>query len=118
LARFGGRRHRRDCGRDAGSAGETAGLAGPAIGPEAFEVGDEVRAAFLALDAGNAACFRPSPAGRWLADIYELARQQLHGLGVAAVYGGEFCTFNDPARFFSYRREYRTGRMATLIGLD
>ena len=91
---------------------------GPAIGPEAFEVGDEVRAAFLALDAGNAACFRPSPAGRWLADIYELARQQLHGLGVAAVYGGEFCTFNDPARFFSYRREYRTGRMATLIGLE
>ncbi len=91
---------------------------GPAIGPEAFEVGDEVLAAFLALDVGNAACFRPSPAGRWLADIYELARRQLRGLGIAAVYGGGFCTFNEPARFFSYRREHRTGRMATLIGLD
>ena len=91
---------------------------GPAIGPEAFEVGDEVRVAFLALDAGNAVCFRPSPAGRWLADVYELARRQLRGLGVAAVYGGGFCTFNEPARFFSYRREHRTGRMATLIGLD
>ena len=98
------------------SAGLLAWL-GPAIGLEAFEVGDEVRAAFLALDAGNAACFRPSPAGRWLADIYALARRQLRGLGVAAVYGGEFCTFNDSARFFSYRREGKTGRMATLIGL-
>lgn len=91
---------------------------GPAIGPEAFEVGDEVRTAFLALDAGNAACFRSSPAGRWMADIYELARRQLRRLGIAAVYGGEFCTFNESARFFSYRREHRTGRMATLIGLD
>lgn len=99
------------------SAGLLAWL-GPAIGPEAFEVGDEVRAVFLALDAGNAACFRPSPAGRWLADIYALARRQLRGLGVAAVYGGKFCTFNDSARFFSYRREGKTGRMATLIGLD
>ncbi|HRD50923.1 MAG TPA: peptidoglycan editing factor PgeF [Candidatus Contendobacter sp.] len=99
------------------SAGLLAWL-GPAIGPEAFEVGDEVRAAFLALDVGNAACFRPSPAGRWLADIYALARRQLRGLGVAAVYGGEFCTFSDSARFFSYRREGKTGRMATLIGLD
>ncbi|MEZ5600118.1 MAG: laccase domain-containing protein [Candidatus Competibacteraceae bacterium] len=60
----------------------------------------EVRAAFLALDAGNAACFRPSPAGRWLADLYELARRQLRGLGVSAVYGGEFCTFSRPERFF------------------
>ncbi len=91
---------------------------GPAIGPDAFEVGEEVRAAFLALDAGNAACFRPSPAGRWLADLYELARRQLRGLGVSAVYGGEFCTFSEPERFFSYRRENRTGRMASLIWLD
>lgn len=90
---------------------------GPAIGPEAFEVWDEVRAVFLALDAGNAACFRPSLAGRWLADIYELARRQLRGLGIAAVYGGGFCTFNDSARFFSYRRESQTGRMATVIEL-
>ncbi|MDG4550150.1 MAG: peptidoglycan editing factor PgeF [Candidatus Contendobacter sp.] len=90
---------------------------GPAIGPDAFEVGAEVRAAFLALDAGNVACFRPSPAGRWLADLYELARRQLQGLGVSVVYGGEFCTFGEAERFFSYRRESRTGRMATLIWL-
>ena len=91
---------------------------GPAIGPDAFEVGEEVRAAFLALDAGNAACFRLSPAGRWLADLYELARRQLRGLGVSAVYGGSCCTFSEPERFFSYRRENRTGRMASLIWLD
>ncbi len=91
---------------------------GPAIGPAAFEVGEEVRAAFLELDADNAGCFRLSPAGRWLADLYELARRQLRRLGVAAIYGGEFCTFSEPERFFSYRRENRTGRMATLIWLD
>ncbi len=90
---------------------------GPAIGPEAFEVGDEVRAAFLAMDADYGDCFRPSPAGRWSADIYALARRQLRGLGVTAVYGGGFCTFNEPERFFSYRRDHQTGRMATLIGL-
>lgn len=90
---------------------------GPAIGPDAFEVGEEVRAAFLALDVGSAGCFRPSPAGRWLADLYALARRQLRRLGVTAIYGGEFCTFSDPKRFFSYRRENPTGRMATLIWL-
>lgn len=91
---------------------------GPAIGPEAFEVGEEVRAAFVELDAGNAVCFRPSPAGRWLADIYELARRQLRGLGISEIYGGDFCTFSEPERFFSYRRELRTGRMASLIWLE
>ena len=90
---------------------------GPAIGPDAFEVGKEVRAAFLALDAGSAGCFRPSPAGRWLADIYALAQRQLRGLGVREIYGGGYCTFGEPERFFSYRRENRTGRMATLIWL-
>lgn len=90
---------------------------GPAIGPTAFEVGEEVRAAFLDLDADNAMCFQPSPAGRWLADLYELARRQLRRLGVTALYGGECCTFSEPERFFSYRRESRTGRMATLIWL-
>jgi polyphenol oxidase len=88
---------------------------GPAIGPTAFEVGAEVRAAFLALDAGDAGCFQPSPAGRWLADLYELARRQLRRLDVSAIYGGDCCTFNEPERFFSYRRESRTGRMATVI---
>lgn len=91
---------------------------GPAIGPEAFEVGEEVREAFMALDAGNAVCFQPSPAGRWLADLYELARRQLRGLGISATYGGESCTFSEPKRFFSYRREARTGRMASLIWLQ
>jgi YfiH family protein len=91
---------------------------GPAIGPDAFEVGAEVRVAFLTLDAGNAVCFRLSPAGRWLADIYELARRQLRALGVSAIHGGEFCTFGQPERFFSYRRQNPTGRMASLIWLE
>lgn len=91
---------------------------GPAIGPDAFEVGEEVRAAFLALDAGNIASFCPSPAGRWLADLCGLARRQLQRLGVTEIYGGDCCTFSDPARFFSYRREQQTGRMASLIWLD
>ena len=90
---------------------------GPAIGSAAFEVGEEVRAAFLKLDADNAGCFQPSPAGRWLADIYALARRQLRRLGVPAIYGGVCCTFSEPERFFSYRREHRTGRMANLIWL-
>lgn len=91
---------------------------GPAIGPAAFEVGAEVRAAFLALDAGNIVCFQPSPAGRWLADLYALARRQLQGLGVRALYGGEHCTYSEPERFFSYRRASSTGRMASLIWLE
>lgn len=90
---------------------------GPAIGPNAFEVGEEVRAAFLALDRDCGDCFRPSPAGRWLADLYQLARRQLQGLGVPTVHGGGWCTFSEPERFFSYRRDHRTGRMATLIWL-
>lgn len=90
---------------------------GPAIGPNAFEVGEEVRAAFLQVDAACSGCFQPSPAGRWLADLYGLARRQLAGLGVTAIYGGNFCTFSDSERFFSYRRESRTGRMASLIWL-
>lgn len=88
---------------------------GPAIGPAAFEVGEEVREAFLGADAGAAGCFRPSPAGRWLADLYGLARRRLHALGVEAIHGGGFCTYREPGRFFSYRRDGRTGRMAALI---
>ena len=90
---------------------------GPAIGPTAFEVGVEVMRAFLELDPGNSACFPPSPAGRWLADIYELARRQLRALGISAIYGGGWCTFSEQERFFSYRRDGRTGRMASLIWL-
>lgn len=88
---------------------------GPAIGPQAFEVGEEVRDAFLAADAGCGHAFRPSPQGRWLADIYALARRRLARAGVERVWGGDLCTFSEPERFFSYRRDGRTGRMASLI---
>ncbi len=91
---------------------------GPAIGPQAFEVGDEVRAAFVAADPGADAAFRPAGApGKWLADIYLLARRRLAALGVTAIHGGEGCTVAEPARFFSFRRDGATGRMASLIWL-
>lgn len=90
---------------------------GPAIGPQAFEVGEEVRAAFVAEDAAAAVAFHPAPGGRWLADIYALARLRLARCGVTAVYGGELCTWSDAARFYSYRRDGVTGRMASLIWL-
>lgn len=91
---------------------------GPAIGPEAFEVGGEVRAVFLAQDAASDSAFRPGDNGRWLADIYLLARLRLRRLGVSDVYGGQWCTYTDADRFFSYRRDGVTGRMATLIWRD
>ncbi|WP_035061823.1 peptidoglycan editing factor PgeF [Andreprevotia chitinilytica] len=92
---------------------------GPAIGPEKFEVGDEVRAAFVANDLAAAQAFKPgAQAGKWLADIYLLARQRLAAIGVTAVYGGDFCTVSDAERFFSYRRDKITGRMASLIWLQ
>ena len=91
---------------------------GPAIGPTAFEVGDEVRQAFVAHDAYAAEAFVPSAhAGKWLADLYLLARQRLQGVGVDAVYGGDDCTYSHAERFFSYRRDGITGRMASLIWL-
>lgn len=88
---------------------------GPAIGPEVFEVGPEVRTAFLELDSANSVCFKPSPAGHWLADIYELARRQLKSLDVTAIYGGDWCTYSQPEQFYSYRRDGSSGRMASLI---
>lgn len=88
---------------------------GPAIGPHRFEVGEEVQVAFMAQDAATHACFRPAPKGRWLADIYGLARRQLQRQGLTAIYGETLCTFSDRERFFSYRRDSVTGRMATLI---
>ena len=91
---------------------------GPAIGPAAFQVGDEVREAFMAHDLPAAGAFRPGPDGRWLADLYQLARQRLANCGVTAVYGGDYCSYTDAERFFSYRRDGVTGRMATLIWLD
>jgi YfiH family protein len=91
---------------------------GPAIGPQAFLVGEEVRTAFLSQDQATAAAFRPHREGRWLADLYALARRRLSRHGVDAVYGGGLCTFSDPMQFFSYRRDGTTGRMASLIWLD
>ena len=95
---------------------------GPAIGPQAFEVGDEVRAAFVAFSADAATAFKPAGKGtangKWLADIYLLARQRLAGQGVERVFGGDFCTVTDADRFFSYRRDGQTGRMASTIWLD
>ena len=90
---------------------------GPAIGPDAFEVGPEVRARFLAADPAAGLAFRPRPDGRWLADLFLLARQRLGRLGVEQVYGGGDCTFSQPRRFYSYRRDGVTGRMASLIWL-
>lgn len=91
---------------------------GPAIGAGAFEVGPEVRARFVERDPGSAAAFRPSPAGRWLADIQALARRRLAAREVGFVTGGDYCTLSDPGRFYSYRRDGVTGRMASLIWIE
>ena len=91
---------------------------GPAIGPQAFQVGSEVRDVFLAHDQAAAGAFRQDPHGTWFADLYHLARQRLAEYGVTAVYGGGFCSFTDAERFYSYRRSGVTGRMATLIWLQ
>jgi YfiH family protein len=88
---------------------------GPAIGPDAFEVGPEVREAFIAADDGAAVAFRPHVPGKFMADLYTLARRRLAALGVEGVHGGGFCTFHDPVRFFSYRREKKSGRMGAFI---
>ncbi len=91
---------------------------GPAIEPAAFEVGPEVREQFLAVDAGNAAAFQVNPRGRWHADLYQLARNELARLGVPEVHGGGLRCHADAERFFSYRRNNRTGRMGTLVWLS
>lgn len=90
---------------------------GPAIGPQAFEVGEEVRAAFLAQDPAAALAFQSRGQGQYLADIYQLARQRMHALGVSAIFGGDGCTYHEPSRFYSYRRDGVTGRMASMIWL-
>lgn len=93
---------------------------GPAIGPSVFEVGAEVRASFLQYSSLTEQAFVPNPARpeHWFADLYLLARLRLMEQGVEQVSGGDFCTFSDARRFYSYRRENVTGRMASLIWLD
>jgi len=91
---------------------------GPAIGPSAFEVGEEVRAAFCEVDPSAAAAFSPVRTGKWLADLFMLGRQRLARCGVRRVYGGGLCTYSNPARFYSHRRNPITGRMAAFVWLD
>jgi len=91
---------------------------GPAIGPSAFEVGDEVRDAFVAVDPAAGYAFHPHKPGKWLADLFVLARQRLATAGVSSVFGGGQCTYSDPTRFFSHRRDKVSGRMAALVWLE
>lgn len=91
---------------------------GPAIGPQSYEVGGEVRDAFLAKDRNAAEAFTPTRAGHWHCDLYALARRRLQAGGVTQIHGGDFDTFTD-RRLYSYRREgARSGRFATLVWLD
>ncbi|BAO43971.1 purine nucleoside phosphorylase YfiH [Thiolapillus brandeum] len=91
---------------------------GPAIGPQHFEVGAEVRRAFLSRQPEADCAFRPNGQDKWLADIWKLARLRLAAAGVTRVYGGGRCTFTEEQKFFSYRREGQTGRMASLVWLQ
>lgn len=90
---------------------------GPAISQPNFEVGDEVREAFVALDPDAAECFVANERGRWQADLYALGRRRLAAVGVTHVFGGDWCTYADAARFHSYRRDPGCGRMVSYIAL-
>jgi copper oxidase (laccase) domain-containing protein len=90
---------------------------GPAIGPDSYEVGDEVRAAFIDHDAAAVSAFRANGRGGWWADLYDLASQRLRALGVREVHGGQYCTLREQDCFFSYRRDGQCGRMASLLWL-
>ena len=106
-------------------AGRTMAWLGPCIGPAAFEVGPEVREAFLAHDRLAQTCFTPKPGGKWLADLAGLARQRFQALGISRIYGNDgsarWCTVNNPSLFFSHRRDTvalgGSGRMAACIWL-
>ena len=91
---------------------------GPAIGPRVYEVGEEVRAAFLARDAHAAAAFAPNRPGHWLLDLYAVARQRLAARGVTRIHGGSFCTYSEPERFPSYRRDGTGERIAAFVWLE
>jgi hypothetical protein len=91
---------------------------GPAIGPRCFEVGGEVREALIGNDPGAAESFVPNARGRFMADLPGLARRRLERLGIERVYGGAECTHTDGERYFSHRRDGRTGRQASLVWLE
>ncbi len=91
---------------------------GPAIGPRAYEVGVEVRAAFITHDAQAAEAFTPNRPGHWLLDLYAVARQRLAARGVSRVYGGGFCTYSEPQRFPSFRRDGTRERIAAFVWLE
>lgn len=95
--------------------GQLSAWLGPAISQDAFEVGAEVREAFLQADEASAADFSPNENGRWQADLFGLARRRLAAAGVGSLFGGGLCTYTEPARFFSYRRDGQCGRMAAFI---
>ena len=105
----------------ASEASKTIVWLGPCIGSEAFEVGPEVRAAFVSHDALASACFKALIAGKWLCDLQGLARQRLQALGVTQIFGNDgsidWCTVSNPSRFFSHRRDRVSGRMAACIWL-
>src|SRR5262249_9035130 len=100
------------------SGGKLVALMGPAIEPQHFEVGDDVRTAFITTDADAASAFVRNARGRWQCDLYALARRRLSALGIGGIYGGGWCTFAEVDRFFSYRRDGQCGRMAALIWVD
>jgi YfiH family protein len=103
------------------AARTTIAWLGPCIGPTAFEVGDEVRQAFVALQPGAAAMFRPHGPGKWLADLQGLARMRLSSLGISQVHGNDgsdaWCSVRNPSRFFSHRRDRVSGRFAACVWL-
>jgi len=90
---------------------------GPAIGPRAYEVGDEVRAAFVERDRAAEVAFSPARPGHWLLDLYAVARQRLGACGVELIFGGGYCTYSDAERFHSYRRDRTSARMAAYVWL-
>ena len=106
----------------ANAAAETIAWLGPCIGPRAFEVGDEVRQAFVSQHAEAAALFRPDAQGKWLADLQGLARLRLAALGITEVHGNDgsagWCSVSNPSRFFSHRRDRVSGRFAASVWLE
>ena len=107
------------CSRTGAQAGDVMAWLGPCIGPAAFEVGPEVKAAFESADSGAAALFQPHGKGKWLADLPGLARRRLQALGLTQLYGNDgsagWCTVANPSRFFSHRRDRVSGRFAACI---